>query len=230
MTDVQFPNQAAPRHSAFAEDLIECDKMGMMKGKIMARIHVACLVSFMMLVAMAGTADSVDRDPGYDKVREQMADLLASDQLDKVDFSAQTYDLAMAWIYRAVDTYLEGSAEALGGIEDAGEFGFEVLQGLNKHKVRYMDDDGYDLVGDRDLVVSNEQDAVEMGELIGIVAVMIHDAHAGRGVGIQIAAKRIFEGLFATPGTGQSVIGQYLVQLQDLSETEKRALIEYALE
>ena len=110
------------------------------------------------------------------------------------------------------------------------EYGVEILRGLNDHTIRYADEDGYQLVGDRRLLISNEEQAKELGELLARVAEMIHSYHAGRGVNIRSAAKRIFEAMLPVQGTGQSLVTQYLVHLRVMTPEEQRALMKYALE
>ncbi|MEN8165192.1 MAG: hypothetical protein ABFS37_13765 [Acidobacteriota bacterium] len=174
-------------------------------------------------------SEDVSRDAEYLRAREQMADLLASEEFEKVEVSAISFDQAMSWIYLAVETYLDQAAPALGEGQEAREYGVEVLRGLNEHKVRFSGDDGYDLVGDRNLLVSTEQDALDLGEVLARVAIMINESGVGSGISVEIAAKRIFEGMLPAAGTNQSLISQYLTTLRIMSKAEQRELLRYAL-
>ena len=162
--------------------------------------------------------------------RERLADLLASERMERVEFSAASYDRAMALIYTAVDTYLAEAVPRLGGVETAEAYGVEVFEALDAHRIRYADEDGYDLTGERRIVVSTESEAEALGELAAEVASMLHDAHAGRGVAVQAAARRIFEGMLPVEGNGQPLVEQYLVRLRTLSGPDRRELLRWALE
>ncbi len=178
----------------------------------------------------AGDTTPVPRDAAYTKTREQLADVMASEKFDKVEFAASSYDRAMDLIYRAVETYLDRAIPALGGVETAREYGLEVLGGLEDHTIHYSNDDGYDLVGDRCLLISSETDATALGEVLARVAVLIHDGHPGHGVEIRTAARKIFEGMLPVQGNGQPLVSQYLVRLRTLTKHDRAEMMRYALE
>ncbi len=188
-----------------------------------------CAVAFGQVTAPSPDP-AVAHDAAYRQAREQLADLLASEEFDKVEVAAASFDRAMDLIYTAVDAYLERAVPELGGIGAAREYGVEVLRGLDDHRIHYADEDGYDLAGERRLLISNEQEAAELGELLARVAGLIHDAHAGRGVEIRTAARRIFEGMLPVQGTGQPLVSQYLVRLRTLTRSDRRELMRYAVE
>lgn len=200
-------------------------EVSMEKGVEMRfRIFLTAILLF-ATIGFAGAAEKeISHDAAYQKAREQMADLLASEDCQKIEVSASSFDRAMDWVYRAVDTYLEKAAPGLGGSERAGEYGVELLRGLNEHRVRYAEEDGHDLVGDRNLLVSSEEDAVDLGELLARVAEIVDEAHVGRGVNIQSAAKKVFESLAPTAGANQGLITQYLVELRAMSREERESL------
>ncbi len=170
---------------------------------------------------------NVPHDGAYMKAREQIADLLASESLENVDFRAVTFDEAMNLIYTTTDSYLEGAIEPLGGIELAREYGAEVVAGLEDHKVRYKNDDGIDLVGDRVFAVKTVDEARQLGELLRRVAEIVHQARPGHGVSIRRAAEKVFETLLPSAGTGQSLVTQYVVRLRTMTAADRKQLIEY---
>jgi len=106
-------------------------------------------LTMMVAIAVAATgvleaeSQAVPHDDAYRQAKEQMADLLASEEFDKVEVSAASFDRAMDFIYMAVETYLDQAVPGLGDVETAREFGVDVLQGLNDHKIRYAGDSGY---------------------------------------------------------------------------------------
>jgi len=203
-----------------------------MRGNgVMGMVVVAVVLAAGVAWAQAtGPETAVPRDDAYRQAREQLADLLASEDFDKVEVAASSFDRAMELIYRAVETYLDRAVPALGSIETAREYGVEVLGGLQDHTIHYADDDGYDLAGERRLLISSESDAADLGELLARTAIMIHAAHPGHGVEIRTAARRIFDGMLPVQGTGQPLVSQYLVRLRTLTRSGQRELMRYALE
>ncbi|HHQ49101.1 MAG TPA: hypothetical protein ENK19_09515 [Acidobacteria bacterium] len=197
--------------------------------RLMVVVMVVVIMTALPGVAGAAT-DEVPHDAAYRRAREQMADLLASEKFDKVEIATASFDKAMALIYTAVDGYLARAIPALGGVETARKFGVAILEGLNDHTIHYADEGGYDLVGNRRLLISNQEDAEDLGELLAEVATLIRSAHGGVGVDVRRAARKIFEGMLPVAGTGQPLVRQYLTRLRTMSKAERRALLEYALE
>lgn len=197
------------------------------------RNRIVKLMVLLIVVAVTGVmaADSqeVPHDAAYEKAKEQMADMLASEDFEKVDISAASFDRAMELIYLAVEKYLELAIPALGDAETAREFGVDVLLGLNEHKIHYAGDDGVNLVGDRRLLISGDQDALDLGEVVARVAILIHDGHGKPGIDVRLAAQRIFGGMVPVEGTGQSMISQYLVKLRMMSKSDTKLLVDFAL-
>lgn len=193
-----------------------------------------CLLGVtLLLTATAGASVDEPKVPhtsAYNAAREQLTDLIASEEFTKVEVAAASFNRALDMIYTVVETYLDTAVPELGDVQTAKEYGVEILRGLNEHKIRYAGDGGFTLLGDQHLLVSNETEAQELGQLLGMVAVMIHDARVGRGVNIQSAARRIFEGMLPTQDAGQSLVTQYIARLQTMTSAEKRELMEYAVE
>ncbi len=187
--------------------------------------------SLMVVMMVAGVAVAGQRAPQEagtvtrEAVRERLADILAGEDFDKVEFAVSTFDQAMEWIYLAVDTYLDGAIPKLGGPGAAGEYGTEILGGLEDHKVRWADDNGLDLVGNRRLLVSSPEEARELGELMLRTALLIQEAGVGHGVAIRSAARKVFETMLPVEGTGQSLVTQYVVRLRMMTKPDREALL-----
>ncbi|GEM_PF-3461703 len=187
------------------------------------------LVVVMMVAGMAGAGQPAPRETGTvtrEAVRERLADILAGEDYDRVEFAVSTFDQAMEWIYLAVDTYLDSAIPKLGGPGPAGEYGAEILGGLEDHKVRWADDNGLDLVGERTLLVSSPEEARQLGELLLRTALLIREAGVGHGVAIRSAARKVFETMLPVEGTGQSLVTQYVVRLRMMTESDRKALLE----
>ena len=190
------------------------------------------LMSCMAFVGgpVAATAQQkVPHDAAYRAAKEHLADLLASEEVTKVEVASSSFDEAMQLIYATVDTYLSRAVGSLGA-ETAEEYGVEIIRGLEDHDVRYADQDGLELVGEQRVLISNEKQARELGELLARVADLIREGHGGRGVNIRSAARKIFEGMLPTRGTGESLATQYLVRLRLMTDAERQALVKYATE
>ncbi len=200
-----------------------------MKNRIMGLTMMVAIA-----VAAAGVLEAesqaVPHDDAYRQAKEQMADLLASEEFEKVDVSAASFDRAMDFIYMAVETYLDQAVPGLGDVETAREFGVDVLQGLNDHKIRYAGDSGYALAGKRRVLISGEEDAKDLGELLAQVAMMIHGGRKRVSIDTRSAARKIFEGMLPVEGTGQPLVTQYVVRLRMMSEGDRKRILEYAIE
>jgi len=173
------------------------------------------------------TTSKVAHDASYEKVREQLLDVLAAEEYDKVDVRAATFGTAMALLRLGLDTYLEGAIKQLGSVERAGEYGGAILQGLEDAKVRYDDYGGTDLVGGQSLVVHNEAEARDLGAMMLGVSGLLAEARAGHGASLRSAARRVFEGLKVIPGTGQSLVTQYADRLSSLSRSDRDEMIRW---
>ncbi len=195
----------------------------------MMLIALASCIGLVGDLVAAPAQQEVPHDAAYKAAREHLADLLASEEITKVEVASSSFDDAMQLIYATVDTYL-GRAVASLGVKAAEEYGVEVIRGLEDHDVHYADQDGLQLVGEQRVLISNEEQARQLGELLARVADLIHEGHGGRGVNIRSAARKIFGAMLPTMGTGQSLATQYLNHLRLMTEAEKKALIKYATE
>ena len=169
----------------------------------------------------------VAHDARYERAREQLIDILAAEDYEKVNVSAATFGNAMALLQLGVDTYLEGSVGPLGSIDKAREYGAAILQGLEDAKVKYDDYGGADLVGGLSLEVRTDAEARELGEMMAQVAGLLAESRAGHGASLRSASRRVFEALKVIPGTGQSLVTQYVGQLQSLSKSDRREMIRW---
>jgi len=188
-------------------------------------------VLLLAVATMAGAVlPDVSHDAAYTRAREQMADVLASEKFEKVEVAAASFDRAMVLIYTAVERYLDEAIPALGNVDTARTYGVAVLRGLNDARIRWAGEDGYNLAGKRRLLVSNEDDATTLGDVLARVAILIHDGRPDPGADLRRAARKIFESLLPVEGTGQPIVDQYLVQLRMMSKADRKRLLEFALE
>ncbi len=187
----------------------------------------AGLVAVLAVTVGLAVPAAAGEDAARAAVRERLADMLAGENLDKVEFRALDFDQAMRWIYLAVDTYLDRAAARLGGDEAAGEYGAEILAGLEDHTVRYADEQGLEVVGEQVLRVESDEQARQLGELLYRVAELLREAHVGRGVALRSAARKVFETMAPVAGNRQSLVTQYVVRMRSLTPEERRDMVRW---
>lgn len=149
--------------------------------------------------------------------REQLADLMASDQLDRVDFQAETFDQAMDLVYRAVDTVLERCRQDLRDPAETARVAGDVLEAFNGHTPRGL---ATTLMDSKEFPITNLDDATVLGDLVGIATVLVRefvgpDASPER---LQQAATNLFTSVVIEPDGGISYLRQYLEHVQHVAD------------
>jgi len=132
----------------------------------MKRIVVMFVVS--AVLALSGTVAASDTE-------ERLVDLLASDQIHRIDFQADTYEGAMTLIETSVETMLSESATTLGPPEKSAEILQQVIEALDAFKPRSA---GWS-PGDLDLAVMSDADARRLGSLIVNASSLVFEEGAG---------------------------------------------------
>ena len=137
--------------------------------------------------------------------REPLIDLLASDAISRIDFVATSFDVAITHIETSVETIISTTAAEDSTPEEKVQALADVIRALDDFKARR---DGYNF-GDLTLVILDESDAIQLGELIGLTTVMILEDKASRGMA-NISAKALFRGVTLDSEEGISPIEQLL--------------------
>jgi len=151
--------------------------------------------------------------------REILIDLLASDEISRIDFVSTSFDVAIGHIETSVDTMIQYTEVEDFKPEDRARALADVIRALDDFKARR---DGYNF-GDLTLVILDEADAVQLGELIGLTTMMILEDTASRSM-VDISAKALFRGVTLDSEEGISPVEQLLdhVKIVKALPTEKR--------
>ncbi len=147
------------------------------------------------------------------EVREPLIDLLASESIERIDFVSTSFDGAIGNIELAVDTMLETTKSAPSPPKETVRALAEVIRALDGFKARR---DGYNF-GSLKLVVLDQGDARQLGELVGLTAVMILEDPASRAA-VQPSAKTLFRGLTLDSEEGISPLEQLLDHVKKVNE------------
>ena len=103
--------------------------------------------------------------------REQLTDLLASEDVDRLDFRARTLEEAIGLIGTTVGAALEHNRDEFATAEEAARFIQRVTVAFDTHKPRGL---GWTFPDASDHSISDGETATKLGELLGISAAMVH--------------------------------------------------------
>jgi hypothetical protein len=188
----------------------------MERAKWVGRCGLLVALSLGVAWTSAAAGDWTD-DASVSAAREQLADLMASDRLDRVDFRAETFDQAMDLVYRAVDTALERCRQDLRDPSDAARVAGDVLEAFNGHTSRGL---ATTLMDSKEFPIANLDDATALGDMVGMATVLVRefagpDASPER---IQKAATNLFTSVAIEPDGGLSYLRQYLEHVQHVAD------------
>jgi hypothetical protein len=163
----------------------------------------------------AGQSASTSHDAELKRAQDTLADLLASEQIDRIDFEAETYHQAMAHIQVVVDTILarntEGSQEITVFADQAGQ----VIKALDSHKPR-----GLILTIGKDvdrIPVLDPGEARMLGELVGKTVSLIREQYGKHQVSYYEMSARLFRSVILDVEEGP-FLAQYLDGIQLIAD------------
>ena len=168
----------------------------------------AVLAAAFLLPAAIAAAGLSAGDPGFDDARERLADLFASDEIDRIDFQAMTFDAAMGRIYVTVDGVLANVGDRFADPEDAVRYARAVIEAFNRHRPRGLTttfEEG------ADFAITDEAAAVTLGEMLGESTRLVRE-HTGPDASperIRAAATSLFRSVVLEPDGGMSYVEQY---------------------
>lgn len=180
-----------------------------------AALVAAMFVGLAAPAAVAG-AEQQDADPARATARERLADLFASDDVERVNFLATTFDEAMARIYVAVDELLATAGERFDAPDEAAEVAAEVIEAFDSHQPRGLATTF--LEGD-ELVVDGPEDAATLGSLLGTATALVRD-HTGPDATpdrVRASATALFRSVVLEPDGGMSYLGQYREHVENVA-------------
>ncbi|RMF73283.1 MAG: hypothetical protein D6738_09115 [Acidobacteria bacterium] len=187
---------------------------------------VTTLVAGAVALGVSGTAGAWGESEPV-PLRAQVAELLASPKVPNVDVQATSMDAAMKLIDLVVETYLRETAGRLGG-DEAQRLAWaqEVILGFGESPLRH---EYRTLLGDRQLVVNEPDDAVALGAMFADLAALVGKVAeaAGGAPAVRLVTRRILADVVVDSGAAQPMVEQIRVQLRRLAAERPRRLRDY---
>jgi hypothetical protein len=165
-------------------------------------MEVAMLHRFVVVVLMwwIGAGTILAAGP-----RDVLVDQLASDQIDRIDFVATTFEGALARVERVADQILQQGTEVSDSPERTGEVCSRVIQGINGFRPRT---DGY-VFGKLTLMILDAEDADRLAELVVASAKIIEADPVARNT-IVSATEQLMRGVVLDIEEGTPPLEQLL--------------------
>jgi hypothetical protein len=188
----------------------------MERMKWVGRWGLLVVLSLGLAWTSAAAGDWTDAE-SVSAAREQLADLMASDQLDRIDFRAETFDGAMDLVYRAADAALERCRQDLRDPAETARVAGVVLDVFNSHTSRGL---ATTLMDSKEFPITNPDDATALGDMVGIATLLVRE-YAGPDASperIQTAATNLFTTVVIDPDGGLSYLRQYLEHVQHVAD------------
>ncbi len=151
-------------------------------------------------------------EPASGTARERLADLLASDSIDRIDVVATTFNTAMSRIYTTADLVLQSLETVFDDTATAYDVVAAVVVALDDHEVRTS----AIISGEPVFMILDEEDATTLAEVIATVSRLV----AAHGVtsAPRATAERIFRLLVVDTELPLAPLEQYRSQLHELME------------
>jgi hypothetical protein len=153
------------------------------------------LILTLFLAIVAG-AESPDR--------ERIIDMFASDAIERIDFTATSFDEALGRIELVTDRILDQTAPLGLAPGDQVTLCAAVIEALDDFRPRV---DGYTF-GELTLVILNDGDAEVLADLVAATATVIHEG--GRIATAQSAAESLYRGIVIDTEEGIPPLEQLL--------------------
>lgn len=184
-------------------------------------VQVALLVAVMLAGTAAIGADpeaapedaTASAKPAIDPTlaeppRERLTDLLFSDDIDRIDFQATTYDVGTGMIETTVDRILGMGSEVLGDEHLAAEKGAEVIVALNASKARGL---YATFQNDKQaLVIRNQGDADTLGKVVGTSISIIHRHYGSAEISYREKSANLFRRVRVDTDDTVNLVQKYL--------------------
>ncbi len=171
----------------------------------------ALILTFALTVpANTLAADAAWSETAVAEARAQLVDLLASEEIDRLDFRAPTYDDAIALIRTTADEALDRTREGFATPERAALFLDTVTRALDDHEPRGL---SMTFLEKLTIPVTDADSAALLGEVLATAAVIIRD-HLG-GEAPMASVSSTADALFRTPALDAEEGLTYLQQYHD---------------
>lgn len=175
--------------------------------------------------AEASSGDPVaSADPSaIDQMNAKLTDLLFSDQIDRIDFRATTFDDATVLVQTATGKILDICMPLFGDANVVADKGAAVIEALNVSAAR-----GLTLSFSKekqDLVVESLDQANWLGEIVGSTVSIIYDNYGPDGISYQDKAANLFNKVRLNPEDSETLLLRHLQTVrfvQQSSTAEQR--------
>jgi len=152
-------------------------------------------------------------DPTFgEPPRERLTDLLFSDDIDRIDFQATSFEAGTTMINATSDTILDIGLPILGDPGIVAARGVEVIEALDGSKIRGL---YATLEKDKQTIfVRNATDAKALGEVVGTTISIIYSHYRSGQISYRDKAANLFGKVRMDPDDTLSMVERYLDTVQ----------------
>lgn len=164
----------------------------------------------------ADAAVASDQTPN-EQATGRLIDLLFSDEIDRIDIRATTFDQATVLVQTATGRILDICMPLLGDPDTVAEKGSAVIEALNASAAR-----GLTMTFSKekqDLVVESLDDANWLGEIVGETISIIHDQYGTEGISYRDKAANLFHKVRLNPEDSESLLLRHLETVQFVKQS-----------
>jgi hypothetical protein len=177
--------------------------------KVAFTVLLVCLTATGVLPSGtdADTTPGTDAAVTVEKARERLTDLLFSDEIDRIDFQATTYEEGVALVHTAVDRILDRGIAALGDASIAADKATEVIEALNGSKTK-----GMYMTFQKEkqaLKVRNRAEAARLGDIVGETISIIYAEYRSPAISSGDKAANIYKRVRIDPEDAISLMERY---------------------
>lgn len=145
--------------------------------------------------------------------RDLLIDQLSSDQIDRLDFVATTFDGAITRVERVADQIMQGGTGLFESPEETAEVCSRIIEAVDRFRPRT---DGY-VFGELTLIILDDQDADNLAELVVTTAEIIAADPTARNTVVP-STERLMRGVVLDIEAGVPPLEQLLEHVKHVSQ------------
>jgi hypothetical protein len=174
----------------------------------------------------ATTHADVSGDPTSTKqARERLTDVLTSNDIDRIDFQATTYEEGIALINTTIEEILDIGVPVLGDAKVVADKAVEVVLALNASKMRgtyatFQEDK-------QTLFVRSQADASGLGEIVGTSISIIHGHFGSTELSYKNRAANLFRRVQIEPEDTRTLLETYLETVEFVAQLPSHERAKY---
>ena len=161
-----------------------------------------------VLIWLIGAGTILAADP-----RDVLVDQLSSDQIERLDFVATTFDGAITRVERVADQIMQGGTEILESPEETAEVCSRIIEAVDRFRPRT---EGY-VFGELTLIILDDQDADNLAELVVTTAEIIAADPTARNTVVP-STERLMRGVVLDIEAGIPPLEQLLDHVKHVSK------------